>query len=159
MRAALVLSLLVVACRGSTPAPVGPKPVPVGPDPQTQVLTPAQVAGFWTGNWGQLVLRDQGGKLVGAYTHDKGTVSGALRGDTFVGWWCETPSRQPSNDAGDVELTFVTKPDGSREIDGRWRYGTEGEFREDWDLTWNTGQPPAELVARFDDAAAFCAKP
>jgi hypothetical protein len=78
-----------------------------------------------------------------------------MNGDTLVGWWCEVPSREPTGDAGEVELTVIA----GQSIDGRWKYGSDGDWREDWDLSWDEGQPPEELVARLDDPSAFCAHP
>lgn len=119
----------------------------------------AEVVGYWAGDWGKLVLREQDGKLLGSYSHDSGTIVGALVGDTLVGWWCEVPSRKPDADAGDVEMKFIKKPDGSRAIDGRWRYGSKGDWRENWDITFSAEPAPDELVNRFNDPSAFCTKP
>lgn len=125
---------------------------------------PADLAGYYhEGDWGAIVIRSMGGDRVRAtYTHDQGTIEGRWVGDKIVGWWCEAPSRAPTNDAGDVELTFI-KEGGTTRIDGRWRYGdssNEPEWREDWDLYRSSQvEPPAELVARFNDNSAFCAKP
>ena len=116
------------------------------------------VSGYWTGDWGKLVLQDDGGKIRGAYSHDTGTLTGTMNGNVLVAWWCETPSRKPSKDAGDVEMIFLTDADGKRRIDGKWRYGSSGEFREDWDITFDAGAPPEELVKRLDDPSAFCTK-
>jgi hypothetical protein len=139
-------SLLLVGC-SSKPGPVvkeGPG-VPVPPDP----------SGYWSGDWGRLVIRNDGGQVRGAYDHDEGTITGTMNGDTLVGWWCEVPSREPTGDAGEVELTVIS----GQSVDGRWKYGTDGDWREDWDLSWDEGQPPEELVARLDDPSAFCTHP
>jgi len=145
------LGLVLGAC-GSGSGRTDQVPVPPRGGP---VVAPVP-SGYWSGDWGRLVLAEDG---RGAYDHDDGTVMGAMQGDTFVGWWCEVPSRAPDQDAGEVELRFVEAADGTTSIDGRWRYGTDGGWREDWDLTWDVGEPPAELVARFDDPSAFCAHP
>ena len=143
-----LLLLVATACRAKEPVVMSPPPGgPVAaPDP----------AGYWSGDWGRLVIEHDGRAV---YDHDDGTIVGAMRGDTLVGGWCEGPSRQSTADAGDVELRFVTAPDGTRSIDGRWRYGTDEAWRDDWDLGWDPGTPPADLVARFSDPAAFCAHP
>jgi hypothetical protein len=132
---------------------------PPVPPPTGTSLTPADVEGYWTGDWGQLVFRQKDGKLLAAYNHDDGTIVGAIVGDKLVGWWCETPSRKPDHDAGDVELTFITDAAGKRAIDGRWRYGATGAWHEDWDVAFDVGTPDDVLVKRFDDPTAFCAKP
>jgi hypothetical protein len=148
-----MLIALVCACGGGG----GPqKQVPV--PPQQPPVVPPDYVGYWTGKWGQMVLRESNGRVTGVYGHDEGTVTGAMNGNTFVGWWCEKPSRQPTKDAGDLELTFGAGPDGKK-IDGKWRYGAEGAWKEDWDLAWNPGEPPPELIARFNDPSAFCEKP
>jgi hypothetical protein len=56
-----------------------------------------------------------------------------------------------------VEFRFSR--DGALTIDGRWRYGTSGEWREDWDVTHQDGEAPEELKTRLEDDGAFCEKP
>jgi hypothetical protein len=149
---ALVFGVLVVAACGKKQdqVPVPPK--------QQEVPVPPDVSGYWKGDWGEMLLRDVGGKIHGVYRHDEGTVVGVFEGSVLRGWWCEKPSRQPTNDAGDVELTFTSDAEGPM-IDGRWRYGTDGGWKDDWDLRRVSGEEPPELVARFDDATAFCPHP
>ena len=149
----LAFLLLIAACGGSKTSEV---PVATPPK-QTQEVVPADVAGYWTGDWGQLVLGERNGKVVGAYSHDEGVIVGSLQAGVLIGWWCEVPSRKPSKDAGDVEMKFVTI-DGKRSIDGRWRYGSEGEWREDWDISWDAGTPDPALVKRLDSATTDCVK-
>ncbi|MCA9677992.1 MAG: hypothetical protein KC464_23405, partial [Myxococcales bacterium] len=124
--------------------------------------TPAgevRTTGTYAGDWGRITFQFVGDDAWGAYEHDAGTVRGTLHGDTLVGRWCETPSRQPGQDGGDVELTFVTDADGTRRIDGRWRYGGNAAnvWRDDWDATWVDDVADPALTARFADPAAFCA--
>lgn len=170
MRTVLVVSLLV-ACSGSskstssTTTPAGGDTAGgdtaggnTGGSAAGGAMTAAEVAGYYDGDWGQMVIREKDGKLLASYSHDEGTIVGTLQGDTLVGWWCEVPSRKPNNDAGDVQLKFVTR-DGKKAIDGRWRYGNEDEFREDWDIERSDGAPDPTLLKRFDDPSAFCAKP
>jgi hypothetical protein len=76
----------------------------------------------------------------------------------LVAWWSETPSREPNKDAGECEFRFRT--DGDELImDGRWRYGTEGKWRENWYLRLIPEAPAAELIQRFDDPTAFVKHP
>jgi hypothetical protein len=122
------------------------------------------VAGYWTGDWGDLVMHVVGDEMWGAYTHDEGTVRGRFANGVFTGWWAEVPSRLPTSDAGEVEFTFIVNPDaGGMGIDGRWRYGdatNEPAWRENWDLAIHSADAePAALVARFADTAAFVAHP
>jgi hypothetical protein len=150
----VVAVVALVACGGGKPTTTQ---TPVAPVPAQPQLTAAEVAGYWTGDWGQLVLQQHGDKMVGAYSHDEGMLVGTLQNGLLVGWWCEVPSRKPPGDAGDVEMKFVTV-DGKRSIDGRWRYGTEGEWREDWDISWDQGAPAEELTKRLASVATECTK-
>lgn len=135
------LSLLLVACGGGDGG-----------------ITADDIAGYWTGDWGRLVLRTAGGEIWGTYDHDEGTVVGTLDPDGVMrGWWCEVPSRAPDWDAG--ELEFVFSDAGDLSLDGRWRYSVGGDWKEDWDLVHVTDAPPADLEARFQDEAAFCRRP
>lgn len=127
-------------------------------------VVPEAFLQYWTGEWGQLVLRQVGDEVWGVYSHDEGTVRGTIVGNTFTGWWCEVPSRLPPSDAGDVIFDFVLNEDGETyRIDGRWRYASEipdGSFRENWDLdSVSTEAPEPTLLARFDDPTAFCLAP
>ena|SRR6185503_212548 len=116
-------------------------------------------AGHWTSTqWGEHYIIVDGSTMKIIYDHDNGRVSGVLDGDTFRGWWTETPSRQPSADAGDV--TFTLHRDGeTRTVDGEWRYGTEGGLRQNWDLTWVGSEIPADILAKFNDGALFVQHP
>jgi hypothetical protein len=136
----------------------GGKPGPASQEPATQpLITEAEITGYWTGDWGRLVLHAKGSNVIGVYDHDDGTINGVMDGNKLVGWWCEAPSRKADKDAGDVELTFIGGP-GARAIDGKWRYGSKDPWKSDWDLTWNTAEAPPELVKRFDDTDKFCTK-
>ncbi|MBI2892129.1 MAG: hypothetical protein HYY06_01155 [Deltaproteobacteria bacterium] len=136
----LCLSLLLLACSGA------------------DKLTADDVVGYWTGDWGRMVLRAVGGEIWGAYDHDEGTAIGTLDGNGVMrGWWCEAPSRAVDYDAGEFEFTFSRSGDLS--LDGRWRYGVDGEWKEDWDLVHVTDLPPPELEERFEDQGAFCPHP
>jgi hypothetical protein len=103
------------------------------------------------------------GQVIGVYAHDEGTVSGTYDAATrtFTGWWCEAPSRAPTNDAGDVEFRFsgATADGRADTLDGRWRYASSGAFSEDWDLTRASTAPPEALTSRFAQASTFCSKP
>jgi hypothetical protein len=150
-----------VAVTSTTAAPAGstttaPSAAGVGTDVNS-------IVGYWTGDWGEMVLRAGNGprQVIGVYNHDEGTVNGiydpATR--TFTGWWCETPSRAGPNDAGDVEFRFSGNSNGTFDtLDGKWRYASTGDFREDWDLRRSTELPPQALMNRFADNAAFCTR-
>jgi hypothetical protein len=85
-------------------------------------------------------------------------VVGRITGGVFRGWWCEEPSRRPPTDAGELELTFVTR-DGTPRIDGRWKYGAEGDFTGTWDMAWVEGEVDHVLEGRLNDPSQFCDHP
>ena len=119
----------------------------------------AEIVGHWTGDWGDLYLTvDRDGTVRGVYPHDTGTITGRMRGDVLYGWWCEAPSRQPSRDAGVVELRFGRDASGLY-VDGRWRYGADGGWHEDWDLRWVRTPVDQGLLRRLDDPSQFCRGP
>jgi hypothetical protein len=129
---------------------------------ETQAVKVA-FAGFWSGDWGDLVMRiDPGGAVVAAYAHDEGAIVGRLDDDGVMrGWWCEVPSRGPDADAGAVEMRIVLTG-GVPTIDGRWKYGDDPamDWREDWDISQKSAAtPPAELTARLDEATTLCVPP
>ena len=154
----LALAGCTVAPQSGGPTTPPPAPGPTAPPPGGPVVA-AEVTGHWTGDWGDLYLRPEAdGTVRGVYPHDTGSVVGRIEAGVFRGWWCEAPSRQPTADAGDVELTFM-RGEGGLAVDGRWRYGTDGAWHDDWDLHWVETPVDAALVARLDDPAQFCAHP
>ncbi len=132
-------------------------------DPQALVghraAPAAELEGHWNGDFGHLLLRRVGDELWGVYDHDGGTIRGTLAGDSFVGWWCEAPSRRPPGDAGVVEMKVIVDRDGVRAIAGQWRYGASGDWDDRWDMTWDPSPPAAALRARLDATADFCTAP
>ncbi len=97
-------------------------------------------AGTWDTSWGEMVLQQSGSSVTGTYTHDQGRIQGTVSGNKLVGLWSEAPSYSPPRDAGDVELNM--SPDCKSFI-GNWRYGSEGNWSEDWTgtrLTSGQGQ-------------------
>jgi len=116
-------------------------------------------AGHWTSNqWGEHYIVVEGTTMKVIYEHDDGRVVGTLNGTTFTGWWTEVPSRKPTADAGAVEFTLIGAGD-QRTINGKWRYGANGNLRENWDLTWVDGNVPADIAAKFADAGQFLPQP
>lgn len=115
----------------------------------------SEVVGFYSGDWGDMVLKQVGNEIWGAYTHDQGTLVGTFQAGVLVGWWSEVPSRLPTNDAGEVEFRFGRKSDGTIFFDGRWKYGSAEAWRENWDIAQVKLTPPSLLVDRFNDVAAF----
>ncbi len=121
-------------------------------------IAPNEVAGYYSGQWGDMVLRLVGDEIWGAYTHDQGTIIGRYVDGVLVGWWSEFPSRLPTADAGEVEFRF-TRVGNVVRMDGRWRYGTEQAWREDWDIDQVNAPPPSELSLRFATPAVFIRHP
>ena len=140
----------VVAFTETTVEPVRDALAGGGP-PQIQA---GELEGLWTGDWGTMALQVDGDQVVGAYTHDEGRIVGTFADGVLVGRWTEVPTRAEPNDAGDVEFRFTKTADGLT-LDGRWRYGSEGEFSEDWDLVLSDEEIPEELVDAFEDEASF----
>jgi len=153
--------LAASACSVSTSTGSGASEPVVASDgpPVAERLQAADVEGYWSGDWGKLMLREVPGGFRATYVHDSGTVTGVVGEDgVFRGWWCEVPSRQGPRDAGPAEFRFV-RQDGQLALDGRWRYANEESWRENWDLTRIEDQPPQALVDRFNDDSAFCSHP
>jgi hypothetical protein len=113
-----------------------------------------EIVGFWTGEWGNLVLRQFGQTVMGAYTHRDGTLVAHFENGALVGWWSEEPSRAPDGDAGDLEIHFVKK-NGALSLQGRYRHGSAGTWHEEWNLHHVSDAPPPELDERFSDSSLF----
>jgi hypothetical protein len=122
-------------------------------------LTADEMVGVWNAeDFGVVVFHNEGGVIRASYRYDDGTITGSLVDGLFVGWWCEAPDRTPPKQGGDVEFRLVETPNGPM-LDGRWRYGTEEDFKESWDLLRVELPEPADLTERFTDPTAFCAHP
>ncbi len=120
----------ITGTRESQPAPPSPPIIPATPIPSTPAALSSPWAGTWDTDWGDMVLSHSGNQVMGTYTHDSGKISGTVSGDTFKGWWSESPSYNPPNDAGSVELTMSPE---HQAITGRWRYVSTGNWYEnDW---------------------------
>ncbi len=159
--------LATSACvSGGGPPPAtafgAPAPAPGAPMASTgssTIMDASQAAtlmGYYTGDWGQLLLRQVGDEVWGSYTHDAGGVRGRLFSDGhFEGVWCEDPSRTGDLDAGLVRFE-LSQASGVAALDGTWGYGSAIPSRDDWDLTMSSEPVPAELEARFTDPTRFC---
>jgi hypothetical protein len=121
----------------------------------------SDVLGYYTtnsltgGDWGDMVLRKYGAEVWGVYEYNDGTIIGQITSDgVFVGWWSQLPSRD-GFDAGEVEFRW-SQSGSTIALDGRWRYGTSGSWRENWDCALVTDRSaPTDLVAGFDATADF----
>ena len=85
--------------------------------------------GVWDTSWGEMRLTQSGASVTGTYTHNKGKITGIVKGNILTGKWSEAPSYSEPHDAGDVELEL--SEDGNS-FSGRWRYGSSGA----WDGVW-----------------------
>jgi hypothetical protein len=120
----------------------------------------ADVVGVWNSDvFGLVVFRDTPEGIRGVYRERQGTLVGQISPDGVLrAWWCEAPTRQPVDDAGEVEWRLVDTHDGDVAL-GSWRYGAQEALRGGWDLEKVGGPEPPDIAPRFDDAAAFCRHP
>lgn len=105
-----------------------------------QASTPS-VNECWTGTFhseefGYVALKQNGKQLTGKYDWDDGTLSGTHSGQIAEGEWSESPTYQAPYDAG--QFKFVMQPNCNF-IHGSWRYGTSGEWQDNWDMTRVSG--------------------
>jgi hypothetical protein len=82
--------------------------------------------GAWNTDYGTLTLVQEGEQVTGEYSHDGGTIEGTVIGNVLKGTWSEAPTRQPPDDAGEIE--FQLNPQGTS-FTGRWRYDSSGEWK------------------------------
>lgn len=112
--------------------------------------------GFYSGDWGDMVLEQRGAEIWGVYRYNDGTIIGQITSQgTFAGWWSQLPTREGS-DAGDVEFRWSRSNAGVVSLDGRWRYGTTANWLENWDVDLVTDRAaPSELTDRFQNTDDF----
>ncbi len=143
--AAAALALGAVAWFALSPAP---RPVPL-----------QELAGAYRGHFDRLALQvNADGTLWGAYSHDMGFVQGALRDGKITGWWCEEPTRRPPSDAGEFEMIVERTDNGEIFLDGRYRYGTQGQWDETWNMT-ETRELMTDLIPRMAVGEPPCQPP
>ena len=158
MRTAIVSSMLLALAACATGAASRPAQKDATLPPARAGVSLDEVVGFWTGEWGNLVLRQYGETVWGTYGHRDGTLVGKLQDGALVGWWTEEPSRAPEGDAGELELHFV-RQGGELKLLGRYRQGTTGTWHEEWNLRRVADAPPPELEARFAQGTLFHSHP
>ncbi|MEY2441817.1 MAG: hypothetical protein QOJ46_1243 [bacterium] len=137
------------------------KPRKVAPDDLAKIK-PRDLEGVWTSDaFGPTVFRQVGGEIRGVLRLARGTVVARIsRGGVLRGTWCESPTRRPPDDRGEVQWR-MTRSGGSQTLLGRWRYGATGAFRGGWDLK-KVGGPelePPDFAGLFDDPWRFCRGP
>jgi hypothetical protein len=74
-------------------------------------------------------LTQSGSGVTGNYSYDKGKITGSLSGFTLTGKWSEAPTYSAPRDAGDIVFTLSSS---CGRFDGKWRYGSNGTWKEDW---------------------------
>lgn len=103
-------------------------------------LRVSDILGYYSGDWGQMLLRTHGDEIWGVYQYRDGTITGRVNDEgVFTGWWTQLPSRS-GMDEGEVELRWSRIADSTIALDGRWRYGSDGDWLENWDITRVTNQ-------------------
>ncbi|MEV8509062.1 hypothetical protein AB0368_30090 [Actinoplanes sp. NPDC051475] len=141
----------VTATTAVSPATGGPAP--------DEAVAAADLAGHWTSDaYGDAYVSVQGATVRLVYEHDEGRMLATVRDGMLVGWWTEAPTRTPDTDAGDARFT-ITRTAGRVELHGGWRFGTTGDYTDNWNLVRVDGtvQPAAATV--LADPAAFTAHP
>jgi len=95
-----------------------------GGDSALAPITAAEISGrAWHVNFGEMRVHvDASGTLYGVYDQGNGILAGTYANNRFVGWWCQEPTRNGPEDAGQVELHFV-RGDKRILIEGVWTYG------------------------------------
>ena len=99
---------------------------------------------LWTGKWDTVFFR-YGGKehktvwdvtqvesnVTGTYDWDNGRINlkQSKTSGLAVGTWLESPTYQPPDDAGDIEIQ--QSQDGNS-FTGKWRYGSSGDWIGEW---------------------------
>jgi hypothetical protein len=106
------------------------------------------VSGIWNATWGEMYLFQSGSGVTGNYTWDDGRLEGSLSGSTFTGRWFEAPSYSEPRDAGDVEFTFS---ENCTSFSGKWRYGSSGNWSEDWSGTKLQGEEEWDKIEELID--------
>ncbi|HEU0036176.1 MAG TPA: serine/threonine-protein kinase [Kofleriaceae bacterium] len=87
-------------------------------------ITAAELnARAWHVNYGEMRLHvDDDGTFYGVYDQGNGVLVGHYANNRFTGWWCQEPSRQGPDDAGQVTLHFV-RGENRILVEGLWTYG------------------------------------
>jgi eukaryotic-like serine/threonine-protein kinase len=127
-------------------------------EPPVARLAPAQKAGVYVSReYGELLLVVEGDRVRGAYQHDAGLIVGTMVGDELVGAWCELPSRRFPADGGELRIRFMLDAQKRILADGRWRYGHDGGWDENWDMYRVADAPEdPDLAPRTADASVDC---
>jgi hypothetical protein len=125
--------------------------------------SPEDFVGHWQSSWGDLYLQVQpDGSLRGVYAFNSGTMVGRVLDGTFSGWWCQLPTRDLPNNAGEVRFRIAaqTKAGEQPRLLGQWRYGMTGNFTGGWNAAQVSTAPEGPNVPqRFAAESTFCPHP
>lgn len=144
------------AVTATTATTVAPATGGSAPDP---AVSAADLAGHWTSDaYGDAYVSVQGATVRLVYEHDEGRMLATVRDGMLVGWWTEAPTRTPDTDAGDARFT-ITRSAGRVELHGGWRFGTTGEYTDNWNLVRVDGTVQPEAATVLADPTAFTAHP
>ena len=117
-----------------------------GPQTVQPVITYGAYA-LWTGKWDTVFFRYGGtehktlwdlqqveSNVSGTYDWDGGRINvrQSKTSGLALGTWSESPTYNPPDDAGDIEIQ--QSQDGNSFI-GKWRYGSSGEWIGEWNGT------------------------
>jgi len=113
-------------------------------------VTPAELEKVaFVADQGTIMIQvDADGTAHGVYTRSDGILDGRFENGTFVGRWCEQPTRRPPLNAGTLTLHFL-HGETRLLVEGSWIVG------DNRDLPWRAGVFGAqgaaepELVARL----------
>ena len=116
------LTLVVLLCPLACAEP-GPKPGPL----------PAQVdlSGKWESNWGDMVLRQSGGRVEGSFAHRNGKLAGDLAGDLLLFDWSQPSNRAEGVLAATGKGWLRVSQDGQT-LEGVWGYQEAREGGGSW---------------------------
>ena len=102
---------------------------------------------LWTGKWDTVFFRYGGNEhkavwdlkqvesnVTGTYDWDSGRINArqSKTSGLVIGTWLESPTYQPPNDAGDIE---IQQSEDGNSFTGKWRYGSSGDWIGEWNGT------------------------
>lgn len=91
-----------------------------------------RISGTWNcGEFGTLVLSQDGNKISGTYDFNGGTLSGIIVKNKIVGYWSESIT----NDSGsfEFELQILRKSPDPTNLKGRYNQKKNRNWRDGWD--------------------------
>jgi len=90
-------------------------------------------------------------------------MTGRILDGAFSGWWCQLPTRDLPNTAGEVRSRLAQQATAGDppKLLGQWRYGTAGNYNDSWDAVQVSDAPDAApaVAQRFAAETTFCRHP